>query len=52
MLLAGWGGAWQLPIWPDVQRLSAPLSAGAVSVPCATAGFDFVAGGRRCSTAR
>jgi hypothetical protein len=45
MLLAGWGRAWQLPIWPDVQRLAAPLSAGAVSVPCATAGFDFVAGG-------
>jgi hypothetical protein len=45
MLLAGWGGAWQLPIWPDVQRLSAPLASGATSVPCATAGFDFVAGG-------
>lgn len=46
MLLAGWGGAWQLPVWPDVQRLAAPLAAGAVSVPCATAGFDFVAGGK------
>jgi hypothetical protein len=45
MLLAGWNGAWQLPIWPDVQRLGATLSSGAVSVPCATAGFDFVAGG-------
>jgi hypothetical protein len=46
MLLAGWGGAWQLPIWPDVQRLAAPLSTGVTSVPCATAGFDFVAGGK------
>jgi hypothetical protein len=46
MLLAGSGGAWQLPIWPDVQRLASPLSTGVTSVPCATAGFDFVAGGK------
>jgi hypothetical protein len=46
MLLAGWGGAWQLPIWPDVQWLGAPLAAGASAVPCVTAGFDFVAGGK------
>jgi hypothetical protein len=45
MLLAGYSGAWQLPIWHDVQWLGAPIAAGAVSIPCATAGFDFVAGG-------
>lgn len=46
MLLAGHGGPWLLPIWPDVQRLSADLSAGVASVPCRTEGFDFVAGGK------
>jgi hypothetical protein len=46
MLLAGWGGAWQLPIWPDVQWLASTLVSGATSVPCATDGFDFVAGGK------
>lgn len=45
-LLAGHGGIWQLPIWPDVQWLDAPLSAGAASIPCITAGYDFVAGGK------
>lgn len=45
MLLAGHRGVWQLPIWPDVQLLAAPVAAGATAVPCATAGFDFVAGG-------
>ena len=46
MLLAGWGGAWRLPIWPDVQWLSASLSSGATSIACDTAGFDFVDGGK------
>ncbi|GAB3755191.1 hypothetical protein [Lysobacter olei] len=46
MLLAGHRGAWQLPIWPDVQWLGAPLAAGAVAIPCETAGYDFVVGGR------
>lgn len=46
MLLAGHGGSWQLPIWPDVQWLSAPLAASVEEVPCATAGFDFVVGGQ------
>jgi hypothetical protein len=41
-------GARQLlcPIYPDVQFLTSPLASGAVSVPCRTAGFDFVAGGQ------
>ncbi len=26
MLLAGYGGKWRCPIWPDVQLLSAPLA--------------------------
>lgn len=46
MLLAGHAGSWLLPIWPDVQWLAATIAAGAVSVPCATLGFDFVAGGK------
>lgn len=46
MLLAGHSGAFSLPIWPDVQWLSAPLDVGVDVVPCATAGFDFVAGGK------
>lgn len=46
MLLSGHGGPWQLPIWPDQQRLAATLASGASSVPCRTAGFDFVAGGK------
>lgn len=45
MLLSGHSGAWQLPIWHDVQWLTATLASGAVSIPCATAGFDFVDGG-------
>ncbi|MHB1057238.1 MAG: hypothetical protein ACYC0F_05080 [Rhodanobacter sp.] len=36
---------WLLPIWPDGQQLAAALTAGATSVPCATFGRDFVAGG-------
>lgn len=45
MLLAGHSGTWLLPLWPDVQWLAASLAAGSTEVPCATAGFDFVAGG-------
>lgn len=45
MLLAGWSGLWRLPIWPDVQWLPAAIPAGATSIACATAGFDFVDGG-------
>ena len=46
MLLSGYSGIWQLPIWPDRQMLSAPLSSGAVSIPCITSGYDFSAGGK------
>lgn len=35
-----------LPIYPDVQWLESPLAAGATTIPCRTAGFDFVVGGR------
>lgn len=45
MLLAGHGGVWLLPIWPDVQFIGL-VTAGATFVPCETAGFDFVAGGK------
>lgn len=46
MLLAGHRGPWLLPIWPDVQRLSAAVAAGASTIPCRTDGFDFVPGGQ------
>ncbi len=36
----------EVPIWHDVQLLSAPLLTGATSIPCEPAGRDFVAGGR------
>lgn len=45
-MLTGYRGRWALPIWPDVQWLAAPLSSGVTSVPCATAGFEFVVGGQ------
>lgn len=45
MLLAGYGGVWLLPIWPDVQFIG-PVSAGATFVACDTDGFDFVEGGK------
>ena len=46
MLLAGHGGAWLLPIWPDGQVLAGALAAGVDIVPCDTDGRDFVAGGQ------
>lgn len=46
MLLAGHSGIWQLPIFPDVQWLQALVPSASEEVLCATAGFDFVAGGR------
>lgn len=45
MLLAGHTGAWQLPIWPDVQWLDDVVPPGTDLIPCATLGYDFVAGG-------
>ncbi|WP_069861469.1 hypothetical protein [Pseudomonas citronellolis] len=38
--------SWLLPIWHDVQLLSAALPIDSPSVPCRTAGFDFVLGGQ------
>ncbi|RLM23669.1 hypothetical protein BIY29_10230 [Brenneria alni] len=37
--------SWALPIYPDQARLPAVLPAGSDTVPLATAGRDFVAGG-------
>lgn len=45
MLLAGYAGKWLLPIWPDVQWLTATLAIGADQIPCVTAGYDFAVGG-------
>ncbi|HZF98030.1 MAG TPA: hypothetical protein VEY92_07270 [Pseudoxanthomonas sp.] len=45
MLLAGHKSKWLLPIWPDVQLVGA-LAAVASFIPCKTAGYDFVAGGK------
>lgn len=35
-----------LPIWTDGQHLAAELAAGALAIPAATAGYDFMDGGR------
>lgn len=35
---------WALPVWHDRQSLAADLAAGALSIPCATAGYDFAPG--------
>jgi len=44
-LLHGWGGQiWAIPMWHDVQTLSADLGAGAMSIPCTTTYRDFEAG--------
>lgn len=46
LVLFGWGARlWALPIWPDIQLLSAAVSAGAVRINCATQYLDFHAGG-------
>lgn len=46
MALFGWGGRiWALPIWPDIQLLAQPVSAGADRITCSTEYLDFVAGG-------
>lgn len=36
---------WYIPIWPDVQRLTAPLSSGSSTIPIDTVGRDFYVGG-------
>lgn len=36
---------WALPIWPDGQALSSPVSAGASSIACVTDYRDFAVGG-------
>ncbi len=41
LLMDHGGGAWSLPIWPDVQILDAAVPAMASSITCRTAGFDF-----------
>ena len=46
MLLAGHGGIWQLPLFPDVQWLNAALPSASGEIECATVGFDFVEGGK------
>lgn len=46
MSLWGWGArVWALPIWHDVQLLTAPVALGALSVSCATSDREFRAGG-------
>jgi hypothetical protein len=46
LMLFGWGArAWAVPVWPDVQLISAPLALGALHIPCATEDLDFAVGG-------
>lgn len=46
MLVNGHSGCWELPIWPDVHWLTAPLAIGSTQIPCITNGRDLVSGGR------
>lgn len=45
-VLFAWSAqVWALPIFPDGQRITAPISAAAVSISCVTNDRDFAAGG-------
>lgn len=46
MLLAGHGGPWLLPIWPDQQWITTTVWPESTTVACRTEGFDFVEGGK------
>lgn len=46
MLLLGWqANLFAVPVWTDGQMLAGELAAGSLSIPCATAGFEFAANG-------
>lgn len=46
MLLMGWQSRlFAVPVWTDGQSLSAALAGGSLSIPCATAGYEFAANG-------
>lgn len=46
LALFGWGHrVWAMPIWPDIQLLSAAVPMGAYAIPCSTEHLDFRAGG-------
>lgn len=46
VVLFGWSTrVWAIPIWFDVQLLSAPVAIGAFTIACNTVGRDFRAGG-------
>src|SRR5690606_14519009 len=46
MMLAGHGGAWLLPVWPDQQWLGTAVWPESTTIACRTEGFDFVVGGQ------
>ncbi|PZP64178.1 MAG: hypothetical protein DI597_00755 [Pseudoxanthomonas spadix] len=46
MLLAGHGGEWLLPIFPDVQWVGGSVEATDEFISCKTAGFDFAVGAK------
>ena len=42
----GWGAqVWKIPVWHDIQQLTAVLPAGSTSIPCVTTYRDFTAPG-------
>jgi len=46
MMLFGWGArTWALPVWPDIQWLTSPVTAGSDRIDCSTDNLDFRAGG-------
>lgn len=46
MQLLGWQARlYAVPVWTDGQTLSANLSAGSLTIPCVTSGYEFTASG-------
>lgn len=46
LMLWNWASrVWAMPVWHDGQRLLASVAAGAVTIPCSTAGREFAPGG-------
>lgn len=45
-MLLGWQSRlWAVPVWTERQDLAAALSAGSLTIPCVTSGYEFVTNG-------
>lgn len=46
LAMFGWSSrVWAIPIWPDVQSLTAAIAQGVINISCSTTNRDFRAGG-------